>query len=182
MKENLGASQATGLFPADWLPVTGYEGIYDVSRSGDIRSLRSGRTLAWVFDGKGYPTVKLSKGGIATRHKVHRLVCRAFHGPGPDGYDVAHLDGRRDTPNAENLTWASRSENCRHAVGHGTHRGFSSDTVSGASHPRAKLSAEEVAAIRHRISVGEKQSAIGRAYGVHRSTINDIAKGLKWKI
>jgi hypothetical protein len=48
-------------------------------------------------------------------YRAHRLICSAFHGRPPKGYDVDHVNGIKDDNRPENLRWASRSENLRGA-------------------------------------------------------------------
>jgi hypothetical protein len=105
-----------------WLPCPGYEGLYEVSSLGKVRSPR--KIMVGVKDSAGYPTVQLYREGVGTRFKVHRLVCEAFNGPCPEGHECGHLDGSRDNAAASNLAWITRSENTRQAISQGTHRGF----------------------------------------------------------
>lgn len=114
-----------------WRDVAGYEGIYQVSSQGRVRSLdrvSCGRRLRGVLmvgssDHAGYRQVHLAKGGrgnSATR-KVHFLVCEAFHGPRPPGQVTRHLDGDKLNNRASNLAWGTPSENSLDSVRHGTH-------------------------------------------------------------
>ena len=159
-----------------WLEIEGYPS-YKVSNQGRVKNVTNGRVLRLHDDGRGYWQVGLSRGGVKTNFKVHRLVCWAFHGAPRPGQEVAHLDGNRRNARAENLVWASRSENNFHAVGHGTHTGFDK---AGEEHPRAKLTQADVATIREMLALGVKQAVIGRRFGVHRSPINDSKRGKKW--
>lgn len=120
--------------PERWLPVVGYEGYYEVSDMGCVRSLdrivrlsdgrdrpMKGRHLALSPHPKGYATVKLSVDGIRYTAMVHRLVLDAFVGPRPDGMEVCHNDGDPSNNRLDNLRYASRSENRLDSVRHGTH-------------------------------------------------------------
>jgi hypothetical protein len=118
-----------------WLPVVGYEGLYEVSNFGAVRSL--GRRMTTV-DGRtriypprpvrgwlantGYPTASLSRDGVKRKHTIHMLVAVAFLGPRPTPkHVVCHHDGTRDNNRLENLRWDTQSANLRDAVRHGTH-------------------------------------------------------------
>lgn len=112
--------------PEEWRPVLGYEGYYEVSSSGRVRSLPRtaprrvkgavpvrGRVLTAYPDSHGYPSVKLSRDGAQRRRPVHVLVCEAWHGPRPDGMEARHLDDDKTNTAPENLRWGTRSENVR---------------------------------------------------------------------
>ena len=105
-----------------WKAVKGYEGLYEVSRTGIVRGIRrSGctgeplRPQEW----RGYLSVILTKGCVSKHKKVHRLVAEAFI-PNPEGKrTVNHIDGRKTNNAVENLEWATHSENYRHAYATG---------------------------------------------------------------
>jgi hypothetical protein len=114
-----------------WLPVPGYEGLYEVSDQGRVRSLdrrvataRGDRiTRGQVLKpspSRGYQIVPLSKKGVARRTSVHLIVLAAFVGPRPSGLECCHGNGVRSDNRLENLRWDTRSENQRDAVRHGT--------------------------------------------------------------
>lgn len=160
-----------------WLPIENYLGLYEVSNKGGVRSVREGRArpMAWVLDSSGYPTVKLSKDGVPTRHKVHRLVCRAFNGPPPrDGMDCAHLDGSRTNPAAGNLVWVTRAVNMSHKAIHGTQQ-------RGERGPGAKLKRQQVEEIRSKKAThGLGSRVLSREYGISESQIKRILNGTHW--
>lgn len=117
-----------------WRPVVGYEGRYEVSNYGAVRSLsrvltlsdgreqhHQGRYLNLNVITKGYHQVALYDGDSNRKyHKVHRLVLEAFVGPG-DGLQCRHLNGVPGDNRLENLAWGTASENIEDQVGHGTH-------------------------------------------------------------
>ncbi|MDR0269846.1 NUMOD4 domain-containing protein [Paenibacillus sp.] len=107
-----------------WLPVTNYEGIYEVSNYGRIKSLsnnisRKEKILRQQIR-NGYMSVELSKKGQkAKKFFVHRLVAIAFI-PNPLGKKtVNHEDGNKLCNRLENLSWMTHSENIAHAIAHG---------------------------------------------------------------
>lgn len=96
----------------EWKPVVGYEGLYEVSSLGRVRS-RQGLLRQSLAN--RYPSVHLSRDGKQATHRVHRLVASAFI-PNPDGREtVNHIDGDRTNNAALNLEWVTTSENVRHA-------------------------------------------------------------------
>jgi hypothetical protein len=115
-----------------WLPAPGIEG-YEVSSDGRVRSLdctrvinRGGLQYVASYEGQelkappdrqGYPQVVIRR----KAYRVHQMVCKAFHGPRPDGQIVRHLNGRPQDNRAENLCWGTYSQNQFDRVAHGTH-------------------------------------------------------------
>lgn len=113
-----------------WMPVVGYEGIYEVSSQGKVRSIPrrdrmgrkvAGRLLSITNHPSGHHQVKLSRDGKYSQGKLHRIVLIAFVGAPPDGCEVLHRDGNPANNRIENLHWGTRSENLRDRVRHGTH-------------------------------------------------------------
>lgn len=120
----------------EWRPVVGFEGLYEVSNHGRLRSVartitrHNGRTqpipqriLKLKPNPQGYWRIGLTK-ELADRqvfHFVHRLVLEAFIGPCPDGMQCRHLDGNPGNNFVTNLRWGTSSENNLDKVGHGTH-------------------------------------------------------------
>lgn len=114
--------------PADqtWLPVPGWEGLYEVSDRGQVWShykwqKQLGHLLKTPLDNRNYHQVNLSRGGVKLHTHVHVLVASAFHGPRPPGMECRHLDGNRSNNHVSNLAWGTPSENNRDLVRHGTH-------------------------------------------------------------
>jgi len=112
--------------PERWLPVIGYEGLYDVSDWGRIRSLprrtTRGGLMKLIADGKGYWVVSLTREGKQRRFFVHRLVMEAFTGPLPEGMEIRHLDGDPGNNRLPNLRYGTHSENMQDTIRHGTNR------------------------------------------------------------
>lgn len=113
-----------------WLPIPGWEGSYEVSDQGRVKSLprkgSDGRRLPGVVlkqraDTRGYPVVQLCRKRPKTC-SVHRLVAMAFLADSHfDGAEVCHNDGTQLNNHVENLRWGTRSENISDCVRHGTH-------------------------------------------------------------
>lgn len=153
-----------------WADVLGYEGKYQVSSTGRVRSLervtihRDGvsekvpsKLLNVNYDSSGYPVVTLYKSGQHQTFLVHRLVAQAFL-PNPNGLtEVNHRD--RDTANnaVENLEWISHRDNVIHAC---------------------KTGVKYCCSIKHVESGKEFWSAeeCGRAFGVTGNTILTLAR------
>jgi hypothetical protein len=117
-----------------WLPVVGFEGFYEVSDAGRMRSLSRtvktchggtrqhlGRILKLTASAKGHLYVGLSRDGVVTLYFVHRAALEAFCGPCPPEMEGCHGDGNPANNNLSNLRWDTRSNNHLDAVRHGTH-------------------------------------------------------------
>lgn len=103
----------------EWRNVVGFEGIYQVSELGDVRSLASGRGRKSHVAGAGYRMIQLWSEGEATTRTIHSLVADAFLGPRPEGLDICHSDCDKMNNDYRNLRYASRSENLRDNVRNG---------------------------------------------------------------
>lgn len=112
-----------------WKPVAGYEGIYEVSSIGRVRSLSrpkegkyshkvEGRILAQGYNkANGYYSVNLCYKGKHRTSYVHRLVAGAFL-PNPNGLEeVNHKDENKRNNRADNLEWCDRLYNIHHGTG-----------------------------------------------------------------
>lgn len=106
-----------------WRPVDGYDGLYEVSDAGRVRSLPRAGTRGGVLHGDvhpgGYPSVKLSKDGHKTHLTVHTLVISAFRGSRPPGQECRHVNGNPADNRLDNLLWGTSAENSQDMVKHG---------------------------------------------------------------
>lgn len=106
-----------------WIPIPNYEGVYEISSFGRVRSLdrtiiRNGveshikGTIMRTHDnGHGYLAVVFKKNGITKSFYIHRLVASAFV-PNPNGYkEINHIDEDKKNNNANNLEWCTRIYN-----------------------------------------------------------------------
>lgn len=105
-----------------WKPVRGYEGYYEASNDGRIRSIKrtttSGKVLRQhIGKRNGYCTVSLSVNNIKKTKRVHKLVYLAFHPDAdlPDRYSkdmtIDHIDGNKTNNCIDNLRVCTQSEN-----------------------------------------------------------------------
>lgn len=106
----------------EWRPVVGYEGNYEVSSMGRVRSLdradglgrkAKGRVLKFRPLPNGRPRVNLSRNGIIRDAYPYRLVLEAFVGPCPPGMECLHWDDDPNNNDVSNLRWGTRTDNMR---------------------------------------------------------------------
>ena len=105
----------------EWKPIKGFEGLYEVSNTGKIRSLHFGKTriLSPGKDLQRYLHLVLCKDKVKKEFLVHRLVASAFI-PNPNNKpEVNHIDGNKSNNNVDNLEWCTRECNMRHACHNG---------------------------------------------------------------
>lgn len=118
--------------PEVWKAIPGYEGLYEVSNQGRVKSLartvhqvdgrvrRFKETIkACPITGMGYRTVMLYKDNKGSQRHVHRLVLESFVGPCPPGSVACHWDDDRLNNTLSNLRWGSRSDNAYDKVRNG---------------------------------------------------------------
>lgn len=160
-----------------WKDIPGYEGKYQASTQGRIRSLDRLVTQTW----REVPYTRKLKGKILTPKKgdsqghlvvrlnnprampyIHQLVLLTFVGPA-EGRDCRHLDGSKDNNQLSNLAYGSRRENNIDMVLHGTMDRF--------------FKPDEVRVIKKRLANGEEAKPISLEFGVSVQTILNIRKG-----
>ena len=117
----------------EWRPIEGYEGLYEVSNTGLIRSLDrfvgnrnriKGKILSINIKKGGYCSVVLSKYGKMKGYQVHRLVAQAFI-PNPDNLpQVNHIDEDKSNNCVDNLEWCTAKYN----INYGTRQERAIDT------------------------------------------------------
>lgn len=169
-----------------WRWVRGYEGYYEVSDRGRVRSVTrigndrtgklridSGRVLRPGMHKGGYLVVCFSVKRARRMFRVHCLVAEAFIGPCPTGHQVAHGDGNPAHNHVGNLRYATRPENEADKLLHGTHN-------RGERHGNARLTADAVREIRARVAAGERQTAVAAHFDVGRRTVSSITHRRTW--
>ncbi|MET0716382.1 MAG: NUMOD4 motif-containing HNH endonuclease [Mycetocola sp.] len=105
----------------EWRAVPDWEGLYEISSHGRVRSLRSGRVLKPWLTNFGHRQVQLCRRGRPTGRTIHSLVLEAFVGPRPAGMEGCHNDGDPTNNHPENLRWDTHRANMQDMQIHGTH-------------------------------------------------------------
>lgn len=171
-----------------WLPVKSYEGIYEISNLGRVKSITrfvtdilngkervhriNGCIFKYRVDQKGYPIVKISKNGHYRNIPVHRLIAAAFIENPSNLPAINHINGIKSDNRIENIEWCTIGDNTRHAFASGLIKNKGVDNVS------AKLSENQVIEI---INSKEPTKNLLPIYGVSANVINEIKRGNRWK-
>lgn len=99
-----------------FIEIAGYEGLYSISESGALFSIRKNQLLSVQLNKRGYLQVDLYRNGLRKKHYVHRLVAKTFI-PNPDNLpEVNHEDGVKANCHRLNLTWSTHADNMLHAT------------------------------------------------------------------
>lgn len=157
-----------------WKPVIGFEGFYEVSNFGRVRSKDryvkhncgglkkvEAQILSQLITSNGYCQVFLWKHGKRKVCLVHRLVLQAFVGECPKNMEVRHLNSISTDNNLENLAYGTRSEN-------------TIDTLKLGRGGRQRLNPTLVKEIRKRLSNGESSKVLAHEYEVSTRAIYKI--------
>lgn len=168
-----------------WLPVVGYEGIYEVSEYGDVKKIirsRSGRhprngIMRTNVNRNGYRCVMLTaEDGKFKTHKIHRLVAHAFIGD-PDALQVNHKDCNKLNNHYSNLEYVTHSENVQHAIDNNLMKSFNGEECSS-----SVLTELQVVEIRRLYKSGNiSQRNLAHLYGVKQFAIWSIVNRKTWR-
>ena len=170
-----------------WKDIKGYEGRYQASEAGEIKSLfwvtahgrkKQGRTLKQDMDKKGYRRVNLFKDNNHKLYLVSRLVAETFIPNHENKPEVNHIDGNPSNNRVNNLEWSTRQENIDHAIITGLTK-----SQIGEKNRMAKLTERQVRLIKHLKNCRPKMftGEVGAIFNVERHTIGDIWRGRSWQ-
>ena len=168
----------------EWRDIKGYEGLYQVSNVGRVKSLK--KTITYVngrkndmkekilsicSDKDGYGTLGLTKNKKRYNKKVHRLVAEAFVYNKDKKPDVNHINGVKRDNNFNNLSWCTKSENTKHAIKNGL---WHPPIKKGVDSGRSTLTVEDVKNIRK--SIGKTLKSLSIEFKTSSSVVHRIIK------
>ena len=166
-----------------WRWIRGYEGLYQISNFGRVKSFPRNTTskiqiIKPLLSRSGYLYVGLRKQGTKRlRFKLHRLVSQAFIENPENKQTVNHKDGDKFNNYVDNLEWATQDENNQHAIDTGLQK-------SGANRNTAKLTNEQVKYIRENYIPRDSEfggAALARKFNVKSSTVQNVIHGKNYK-
>lgn len=156
-----------------WKPVPGYEGLYEVSDRGNVRTTKrqgsAGGLLSLNLQKNGYLKVGLYN-KARKAFSVHRLVLDAFVGPCPDGMLCCHGNGDRTNNNLSNLRWGTRKDNFIDSLIHGT-------AAFGERNGASKLKSGDLVKIKALRSSGLLQREIATTFGLSQQHVSALLSG-----
>ena len=165
-----------------WKAITGFDGLYEVSDHGRVRSIDriddrgrnlKGRLLKQASNPQGYQLVCLSNKGKHTNARVHVLVAQEFVKGWFKGAFALHSDDVPSNNHASNLRWGTAKDN-------GEDRVINGRSASGQRNGRARLTDAQVVEIRNKLKAGALRNHLRKEYGVSFQTIQRIANGENW--
>lgn len=169
-----------------WKDIPGFEGLYQASNLGRIKSLerwyQSANLLKMPENIKkqkpnvgGYWYLHLCKNGKKWATSVHKLIALTFIGPKPyEKATVNHIDSNKLNNRAENLEYCSIKENIQH------HRKNVNDYI-GINHPMARLTEKDILDIREEYKTSKiLQKDMAKRYNVSQVMISRIIKRKTW--
>jgi hypothetical protein len=170
-----------------WLDIKGYDGHYQVSSFGRVKSLarlvecrkdvfvnKKEKFLSDWDCGKGYRKVKLSKDGVEKSIRVHRLVAETFLSNPEAKSEVNHINGIKNDNRVENLDWCTSSENTIHALNNKL-----KISQKGSEHGMSKLTENDVLEIR-KIGRSKGLKEVSKIFNVSESLISNVLLNKIW--
>jgi len=166
-----------------WKDVKGYEGLYQISNTGKVKSIervdstnvkRKERVLKQCLSGRGYPMVGIYKNGKRTPVNIHRLVAEYFVSNFYNKSQVNHIDGIKENNIYTNLEWCSASENIIHAHKNGLTNPVKGEQVGSSKLTRAE--AQSVKDLKGKLS----QRKIGLMFNICQQEVSKIHTNKCW--
>lgn len=160
-----------------WKDIPEYEGLYQVSNLGRIKSLRRNKLMSLNTGSIEYYQVKLTKNKVIRSYLLHRLVAITFI-PNPSNLkEINHKDSNKLNNYIDNLEWVTSKQNTKHSYDSGRKK-----PMRGELGPLAKINNAQVVEIRRLIKEGNlTQTKIGQMFGLKPSAISSIKKRQTWK-
>lgn len=180
-----------------WKDIPGYEGFYQISNNGMVRSLDrevkrnakfrngkssvrimriKGKILTPYITNNGYYSINLQKNNIVSKFLVHRIVGLVFIDNVDNKPQINHLDANRKNNSVNNLEWTTQSENMKHcfSIGNGVFPDH-----KGEKHPQHKLTESQVLEMRS-LHYKIPYSQLAKMYGVSEVTVHRILTKRIW--
>lgn len=171
-----------------WLPVIGYEGLYEVSNKGNFRSLdrivphnkgkllrkMKGKILVKTKDKQGRNYVTFSKSGKTSKVRIHLIVAKHFLGENPNNLEVCHNDGDSSNNCVTNLRYDTHKQNMEDMVTHGK-------SQRGEKNWNAVATVDQVMKVKELRAQGLYYKDICAQTGLSFCLVAKVCQGRSWK-
>lgn len=160
----------------EWKDIKGYEGIYQVSNFGNIKSLYGKEHLIKPFPRpNGYLGIMLYKNGKTHPRSIHRIVAETFISNPEDKEQVNHINGIKTDNTTNNLEWCTRKENMAHSWKNGLRQFSEKRKIE----MRKKMSIEVLQYDKNGKFIKEWESAkvAGKVLGISQQCISNCRAG-----
>lgn len=159
-----------------WKDIEGYEGHYQVSNLGRVKSLKFGKQLIMKggFTSNGYPCVTLLANNKQLSKNIHRLVAESFLENRNSYKCVNHKNGIKSDNRVENLEWCTHKQNSKHAVNAGLIK-------SGENSYKCKTTEETIKKIFLLRKAGMQRKEIIKSLNISINVYKDVTSGKSWK-
>lgn len=172
-----------------WKPVKGYEGLYEVSNVGRVKSMprtiarsdgkpytiKKEKIMKLFADEDGYRRIEMRNDGKSFKTFAHRLVARAFIPNAENKPQVNHINGIKNDNRVDNLEWVTLQENKDHAVANG----LVADQ-RGIKNPSNTLEEKQVMKIIELKEKGFRPVEIARKIDIPYSNVRNVYYGYTW--
>jgi len=167
-----------------WKDIKGYEGYYQISSLGNVKSLRRTdirgnrvpeKVIKPNLKNTGYIDVNLCKDRDKKTYRVHRLVANAFLKNPSNKPQVNHKNGKKTDNRIENLEWCTGSENTTHSF-----KNKLQPLPLGIKNSQSKLSESDVLEIKQLLLKKMKQKEIAELFRISVPTISNIKRNKNW--
>jgi len=159
----------------EWKDIKEYEGLYQISNYGLVKSFISNKILKYDIKYDGHKRVTLCRKGKTKKFNVHRLVLETFVGSCPEGMECRHLDNDASNNKVSNLEWSTHYENMQDKYK------FKTIIREKCIRKNCKLNVIQIRIIRYLLKTKVLlQKEIAKIFDVADSQISEIKNNNQW--
>lgn len=158
----------------EWKDVPGFNGAYEVSNLGRVKSNKTNQILTGTITNAGHTRYMLTCGTQRRPSYGHLLVMISFNGERPSGKVIRHKNGKASDNRLHNLIYGTQMENVEDMIAAG-------DNAKGQSHGRSKLKELAIKLIRKFHSIGMPRKRIAHHFKISKEHVTAIVSRRYWK-